>query len=136
MSQYWANEANNAILLCGSGFTLSSAIEHARILPKYFTLSNAKINIIHNRDNDVLRNNDDYYDYDEQTYMINNNNKDKDDNNFDDDNILIVVRHDMGKKFAFFWSRFWLHFFNLLKSRNVPVNYDATTISIKLDVVK
>ena len=63
MSQNWANEAKNAILLCGIGFTLSSAIEHARILPKYFTLSNAKINIIHNRDNDVLRNNDDYYDY-------------------------------------------------------------------------
>ncbi|HJT84254.1 MAG TPA: hypothetical protein VJ697_07210 [Nitrososphaeraceae archaeon] len=139
MSQYWANEAKNAILLCGSGFTLSSAIEHARILLKYFTLSNAKINIIHNRDNDVLRNNDDDdYDYDEQTYMINNynNNKDKDDNNLDDNNILIVVRHDMGKNFSFFWSRFWLHFFNLLKSRNVSVKYDATTISIKLDVLK
>ena len=62
MSQYWANEAKNAILLCGSGFTLSSAIEHAKILPKYFTLSNAKINITHNRDNNVLRNNN--YDYD------------------------------------------------------------------------
>ena len=43
-------------------FTLSSAIEHVRILPKYFTLSNAKINITHNRDNNVLRNNN--YDYD------------------------------------------------------------------------
>ena len=68
--------------------------------------------------------------------MINDNNKDNYDNNLNDNNILIVVRHDMGKNFSFFWSSFWLHFFNLLESRNVSVNYDATTISIKLDIVK
>lgn len=134
MSQYWANEAKNAILLCGSGFTLSSAIEHAKILPKYFALSNAKISIIKNEDNSDLRGNNNNL---EQIYkMINDNNKDNYDNNLNDNNILIVVRHDMGKNFSFFWSSFWLHFFNLLESRNVSVNYDATTISIKLDVLK
>lgn len=134
MSQYWANEAKNAILLCGSGFTLSSAIEHAKILPKYFTLSDAKISIIKNEDNDGHRGNDNDL---EQIYKtINDNNKGNDDNNLVNNNILIIVRHDMGKNFSFFWSRFWLHFFNLLESRNVSVNYDATTISIKLDIDK
>ena len=71
-----------------NSFKIIHEYAEARGLRKYFTLSNAKINIIYNRDNDVLRNNDDYYDYDQQTYMINNNNKDKDGNNLDYNNIL------------------------------------------------
>ena len=47
-----------------NSFKIIHEYAEARGLRKYFTLSNAKINIIYNRDNDVLRNNDDYYDYD------------------------------------------------------------------------
>ena len=47
-----------------NSFDIIHEYAEARGLRKYFTLSNAKINIIYNRDNDVLRNNDDYYDYD------------------------------------------------------------------------
>jgi hypothetical protein len=59
-------------------------------------------------------------------------NRNEDDNQMDND-ILIVLRHDLGRNFSIYWSKFCLYFFNLVESKKVSVNYDLTTVSIKLE---
>jgi hypothetical protein len=45
----------------------------------------------------------------------------------------IVIRHNLGENFSYFWNRMFLHFFGLLQSRiDITTEYDDTTISIRL----
>ena len=42
-------------------------------------------------------------------------------------NISIVIRHDLGENFSFYYSRRFLYFFNLLQPVKVSVDYDEST---------
>jgi hypothetical protein len=47
--------------------------------------------------------------------------------------IWIVIRHNLGKNFSYFWNQMFLHFFGLLQDYVDSITeYDDTTISIKL----
>src|SRR5919109_2603262 len=128
MAQREANEGKNCTLLTHGVFTLETVIDMIRRESKYSIGSDIRItkmtpaNGIHNFD----RNN-----VGPELKTINNN-RSEDDNQMDDD-ILIVLRHDLGRNFSIYWSKFCLYFFNLLGSRKVSVNYDSTTVSIKLE---
>jgi hypothetical protein len=128
MAQRQANEGKNCTLLTHGVFTLATVIDMIRRDAKYSVGSDIRItkmttaNGIHNRIN-----------VGPELKTINNrSNRDEHDNQLDDD-ILIVLRHDLGRNFSIYWSKFCLYFFNLLKSRKVSVNYDSTTVSIKLE---
>jgi hypothetical protein len=48
-------------------------------------------------------------------------------------NIWVVIRHNMGKNYSYFWNQMFLHFFALLQDYvDVMTEYDETTISIRL----
>ncbi|HEY6405808.1 MAG TPA: hypothetical protein VIX38_07000 [Nitrososphaeraceae archaeon] len=48
-------------------------------------------------------------------------------------NIWIVIRHNMGENFSYFWNRIFIHFFGLLQDQvDIVTEYDDTTISIRL----
>jgi hypothetical protein len=128
MAQRQANEGKNCTLLTHGVFTLGTVIDMIRRDAKYSIGSDIRItkmtpaNGIHNFD----RNN-----AGPELKTINND-RNEDDEHMDND-ILIVLRHDLGRNFSIYWSKFCLYFFNLLKSRKVSVNYDSTTVSIKLE---
>jgi hypothetical protein len=48
-------------------------------------------------------------------------------------NIWIVIRHNLGKNFSYFWNQMFLHFFELLQDYvDSTTEYNETTISIRL----
>jgi hypothetical protein len=48
-------------------------------------------------------------------------------------NIWIVMRHNLGVNFSYFWNQMFLHFFELLQDYvDCITEYDETTISIRL----
>jgi uncharacterized protein (DUF1778 family) len=128
MAQHQANEGKNCTLLTHGVFTLATVIDMIRRECKYSFDSDIRItkinpaNGVHNFDRNSVG----------PELRTINNNRNEDDNQMDNE-ILIVLRHDLGRNFSIYWSKFCLYFFNLLKSRKVSVNYDSTTVSIKLE---
>jgi hypothetical protein len=48
-------------------------------------------------------------------------------------NTWIVIRHNLGENFSYFWNRMFMHFFGLLQDQiDIITDYDDTTISIRL----
>ena len=48
-------------------------------------------------------------------------------------NTWIVMRHNMGENFSYFWNRMFIHFFGLLRDQiDIITEYDDTTISIRI----
>jgi hypothetical protein len=48
-------------------------------------------------------------------------------------NTWVVMRHNMGENFSYFWTRMLIHFFGLLRDQiDIITEYDDTTISIRL----
>jgi hypothetical protein len=48
-------------------------------------------------------------------------------------NTWIVIRHNLGKNFSYFWNRMFIHFFELPQDQvDITTEYDDTTISIRL----
>ena len=48
-------------------------------------------------------------------------------------NIWIVIRHNLGKNFSYFWNQMFIHFFEPLQDQvDIVTEYDDTTISIRL----
>jgi hypothetical protein len=48
-------------------------------------------------------------------------------------NTWIVIRHNLGKNFSYFWNLMFTHFFESLQDQvEVVTEYDDTTISIRL----
>jgi hypothetical protein len=48
-------------------------------------------------------------------------------------NIEIVIRHNLGENFSYFWNQMFLHIFGLLQDRvDISTEYNKTTISIRL----
>jgi hypothetical protein len=48
-------------------------------------------------------------------------------------NTWIVIRHNLGKNFSYFWNQMLIHFFEPLQDQvDVVSEYDDTTISIRL----
>jgi hypothetical protein len=46
----------------------------------------------------------------------------------------IVIRHNLGENFSYFWNRMFIHIFELLKDRvDIKTEYDKTTVSIRLN---
>ncbi len=128
MAQYWATEANNAILLFGNNLSLTSAIDFVRRASKYFIHSDAKVIIIKNKD--IVKLSEDI-NVESKYKMI-----DDDDNNIADSDILIVIRHDLGKNFSIFWSKQMSTFFNAIQSRKVSVSHDTTTVWMKIEKLR
>ena len=45
----------------------------------------------------------------------------------------IVIRHNLGKNFSYFWNQMFTHFFEQLQNHvDIVTEYDDTTISIRL----
>jgi hypothetical protein len=45
----------------------------------------------------------------------------------------IVIRHNLGKNFSYFWNQMFTHFFEQLQNQvDIVTEYDDTTISIRL----
>lgn len=128
MTQEWGNDGKDAALLGWGAFTLESAIELQRIVAKYWTRSDIKITVMNNGNvpNSTPR---------IAGKRVSDNRDEAEDNMFDND-ILLILRHHLGKNFSVFWARSSFHFFNLLGSRKVSVNYDSTTVSIRLEILR
>jgi len=48
-------------------------------------------------------------------------------------NTWIVIRHNLGKNFSYFWNQMLIHFFEPLQDQvDIITEYDDTTISIRL----
>jgi hypothetical protein len=48
-------------------------------------------------------------------------------------NTWIVIRHNLGKNFSYFWNQMFIHFFEQLQDQvEIVTEYDETTISIRL----
>jgi hypothetical protein len=48
-------------------------------------------------------------------------------------NTWIVIRHNLGENFSYFWNQMFIHFFGLLQDQiDIVTDYDDTTISIRL----
>ena len=48
-------------------------------------------------------------------------------------NTWIVIRHNLGENFSYFWNQMFIHFFEPLHGQvGVATEYDDTTISIQL----
>jgi hypothetical protein len=48
-------------------------------------------------------------------------------------NTWIVIRHNLGKNFSYFWNQIFIHFFEPLQDQiDIITEYDDTTISIRL----
>jgi hypothetical protein len=48
-------------------------------------------------------------------------------------NTWIVIRHNLGKNFSYFWNQMFIHFFEPLQDQiDIASEYDDTTISIRL----
>ena len=48
-------------------------------------------------------------------------------------NTWIVIRHNLGKNFSYFWNQMFIHFFEPLQDQvDIVTEYDDTTISIRL----
>jgi hypothetical protein len=110
LAHNWAKEAKNGtVLLFGTEFNLESALDFTRKISKYVMDSDARITTTADASQRV----------------------DKTDNNRN--NISIVIRHDLGENFSFYYSRGFLYFFNLLQSVKTSVEYDESTITVKLD---
>jgi hypothetical protein len=108
LAHSWAKEAKNAtVLLFGTEFNLQSALDFTRKISKYVMDSDARITTATNASQEVDKTNK--------------------------RNISIVVRHDLGENFSFYYSRAFLYFFNLLQSVKTSVEYDESTITVKLD---
>jgi hypothetical protein len=51
----------------------------------------------------------------------------------EENNTWIVIRHNLGKNFSYFWNQMFMHFFEPLQDRvDVLTEYDDTTNSIRL----
>ena len=51
----------------------------------------------------------------------------------EENNTWIVIRHNLGKNFSYFWNQMFTHFFEPLQDRvDVETEYDDTTNSIRL----
>jgi hypothetical protein len=113
IAQSWAKEAKNAtVLLFRTDFNLESALEYIRKMSKYVMDTDARITTTSNTSSNASQ---------EKVGKANKG------------NISIVVRHDLGENFSFYYSRRFLYYFNLLQSVKVSVDYDESTISIRLD---
>ena len=45
----------------------------------------------------------------------------------------VVIRHNLGENFSYFWNQMFFHFFELLKDQvDIKTEYNDTTISIRL----
>jgi hypothetical protein len=45
----------------------------------------------------------------------------------------IVIRHNLGENFSYFWNQMFIHIFELLKDQvDIKTEYDKTTVSIRL----
>ena len=45
----------------------------------------------------------------------------------------VVIRHNLGENFTYFWNQMFIHFFELLKDQvDIKTEYNDTTISIRL----
>ncbi len=48
-------------------------------------------------------------------------------------NIWVVIRHNLGENYSYFWNQMFLHFFGLLQDYiDTITEYDETTIFIRL----
>ena len=48
-------------------------------------------------------------------------------------NTWIVIRHNLGKNFSYFWNQMFIHFFEPLQDQiDIASEYDETTISISI----
>ena len=46
----------------------------------------------------------------------------------------IVIRHNLGENFSYFWNQIFTHIFELLKDQvDIKTEYDKTTVSIRLN---
>lgn len=109
IAKSWAKEARNAtVLLFGTEFSLESALDYTRKMSKYVMDTDARITAT----------------FSDANQQVDRTSK---------GNISIVVRHDLGENFSFYYSRRFLYFFNMLASVKVSVDYDESTISIRLD---
>jgi hypothetical protein len=100
LSDLWATEAKNIVLLSGADLTVESAVSFSCKIAKYFMGADTKV--IKSEDGNA---------------------------------ISLVVRHDGGDNFSFFCSRCFERFFKLFfHLKKVSVDYDTTTIFIKIDI--
>ena len=45
----------------------------------------------------------------------------------------VVIRHNLGENFSYFWNQMFIHLFELLKDQvDIKTEYNDTTISIRL----
>jgi hypothetical protein len=45
----------------------------------------------------------------------------------------VVIRHNLGENYSYFWNKMFLQFFALLQDSDVITEYDETTISVQLE---
>jgi hypothetical protein len=128
LGQYWAHEARtNTLLLSGGDFSLASSIDYIKKAVKYFVNSSPRITVMKKKSG---------IDVSDENNLDDSDREDIIDDDLDNNDILIIIRHDMGNNFSIFGSQFCLHFFRLLESKKVIVNYDSATIFVKLEKLK
>jgi hypothetical protein len=128
MARNYAYEGKNCTLLTHGDFTLEAAIDMIRRDSKYSIGSNIRIT-------EIIPSNE-INNFEPKLKTKNDNRNENYNNRQLENDILVVLRHDLGKNFSIYWSKFCLYFFNLLESRKVSVSYDSTTVSIRLEKLK
>jgi hypothetical protein len=107
LTEQWAVEARNIVLLSGSSFSIETAIDFTYKISKYFMGADAKL--VKKKPNDRESNN----------------------------NIIsFIIRHDGGEKFSYFCTRCFYYFYSFFPLKHVIVRHDASSVYIDLDLVE
>jgi hypothetical protein len=123
----WAIEQKHAVRLLYGELNLESALDTIRKASKYMMGTDARIiDTISSSTSYDIRNNDgkgqsiSVYDYKNSSSTRSNT-------------YWLVIRHNLGENFSYFWNKMFLQFFALLDNPlDVVIEYDPTTISIRL----
>jgi hypothetical protein len=124
----WAIELKHGVRLFFGEFNLQTSLDAISKISKYFMGVDARIIDITRRSIKDVGDDDDNNNKKGQSIIV-----DDCKNVSSRSTFWVVIRHNLGENYSYFWNKMFLQFFALLQdSVNVMTEYDETTISVRL----
>ena len=126
----WAIELKHGVHLLYGELNLQTSLYAIPKISKYFMGVDARIINTAKRSTKDIGDDDDNNNKKGQSLIVDNNYKYV---NSSSSTFWIVIRHNLGENYSYFWNKMFLELFAFLQSSvDVVTEYDETTISIRL----
>jgi len=124
----WAIEQKHAVRLIWGELNLQTSLDVISKISKYIIGTDARIINTTSSTKDIGNNNKKG-----QSIIVDDWKNASSSSSSTSNTIWVIIRHNLGENYSYFWNKMFLQFFALLQdSVDVITEYDETTISVRL----